>query len=206
MSEPIFASPLSHRREPTPPPGLSIAIEEITGQGAIDLRGDPADPAFLDAVRDVFGLTLPTAPRTSAAHGAVTALWLSTDQWLILVPRDEAPAMTVALSARLGDLHSLVCDVSDMRCIFRLEGDGVREVLMKGCSLDLFGAAIEPGYVKRVLFAEIAALIRVVSRQPEVFELYVFRSYADYAYDWLLKTAALGARLTLYGEQPPPAV
>jgi hypothetical protein len=34
--------------------------------------------------------------------------------------------------------------------------------------------------------SEIAALIHVVSEKPDVIDLYVFRSYANYAWDWPL--------------------
>ena len=49
-----------------------------------------------------------------------------------------------------------------MRAIIRLEGDGVRDVLLKGCSLDLLGKGYEPGTVRRLRFAEIAALLQII--------------------------------------------
>jgi sarcosine oxidase gamma subunit len=41
--------------------------------------------------------------------------------------------------------------------------------------------------VRRLRFAEIAALLHVV--EEDVFDLFVFRSYADYAWDWLVRNA-----------------
>lgn len=206
MSDPVFLSPLHHRQDEAARANLAVSMTEIADRGAIDLRGLLSDDAFTAAVRDVLGLALPATPRTSEHHEAVTALWLSTDQWLILVPRAEAPALTAALTTRLAGIHSLACDVSDMRCIIRLEGNGAREILMKGCSLNLLGDDIQPGFVKRVLFAEIGALVRVVAIDPDSIELYVFRSYAEYAWEWLLKTGRETARLKLFGEQIAPAL
>ena len=108
------------------------------------------------------------------------------------------------LRLRLKGQHVAITDVSDMRAVIRLEGDGVREVLLKGCSLDLLGKGYEPGTVRRVRFAEIAALIQVIDAQT--IELYVFRSYASYAWDFLTVTANAAARVQLFGEQTAPAV
>ncbi len=48
-------------------------------------------------------------------------------------------------------------------------------------------------------FAEIAALLHVV--EDEVFDIYVFRSYADYAWEFLLATAREPAKIRLFGKQ-----
>lgn len=201
MSEPSFMSPLAHR---DPAQDLSIGLSEITGRGMIDLRGLTGDRKFLAAARDVLGTDLPKAPRTSASWGDMRALWLSTDQWLILCPRPKAGEVAAALRTALGSTHSLAVDVSDMRTILRLEGDGTREVLLKGTSLDLLGAGYAAGTVRRLRFAEIAALLHVVSETPDVIDLYVFRSYADYAWDFLLKAARTGAEVGLFKAQTVP--
>jgi sarcosine oxidase subunit gamma len=108
------------------------------------------------------------------------------------------------LRAALAGIHSLAVDVSDMRAIMRLEGQGVREVLLKGCSLDLMGDGYVPGTVRRVRFAEIAALLHVV--EPQVIDLYVFRSYADYAWAFILAAAREPAAVRLFGKQTAPPV
>ncbi len=55
-------------------------------------------------------------------------------------------------------------------------------------------------------FAEIAALLHVVSEKPDVIDLYVFRSYADYAWDWFLANARSDAAVTLFGAQDTPPI
>ncbi len=196
MSELYVESPLAHREAPQ---GLSIGLREIADRGMIDLRGSAADKKFMAAAKKVLGLDLPKAPRSSASWGDVKALWLSIDQWLILCPRAKANELTAALVAELGSIHSLAVNISDMRAVLRLEGEGVREVLLKGSSLDLLSEDYAPGTVRRMRFAEIAALLHVV--EDTVFDIYVFRSYADYAWDFLLATARAPAAVKLFGNQ-----
>ncbi len=195
MVEPQFNSPLAHRAAEE---NVSIELHEITTRGMIDLRGLGTDRKFLAAAKEVLGLDLPKAPRTSSAWGDLKALWLSPDQWLILCAREKAPALQAELSKALEGIHALAVDVSDMRCIIRLEGEGVRETLMKGCSLDLLSEDYEPGTVRRVRFAEIAGLINIV--EEHVIDLYVFRSYADYTWDFLLKAARVGSEVRLFAK------
>ena len=199
MSELYVESPLAHREAPQ---GLSIELREITDRGMIDVRGSAHDKKFMAAAKKVLGLDLPKTPRTSVSWGDVKALWLSIDQWLILCSRSKAVELTSALKTELGNIHSLVVDVSDMRAVLRLEGDGVREVLLKGSSLDLLGEDYAPGTVRRMRYGEIAALLHVV--EDTVFDVYVFRSYADYAWDFILATARAPAKVSLFGMQGAP--
>ena len=193
MLEPQFESALAQRAEPT---NTYVDLREITTRGMIDLRGLASDRKFMAAVKTTLGVDLPKAPRTSHSFGDVKVLWLSPDQWLILCAREKVPSLTAELQAALAGLHSLVVDVSDMRSIIRLEGEGAREVMMKSTSLDFTDEDFTAGYVRRVRFAEIAALFNIV--EDNVIDVYVFRSYANYAWDFLLKAARKGSEVGLF--------
>lgn len=199
MAELYFESALAHVAAPQ---GLSVGMREIADRGMIDLRGIASNAKFMAAAKEALGLDLPKKPRTSASWGDIKVLWLSIDQWLILCPRAKAAGLLESLRKALGPIHSLAADVSDMRAVIRLEGEGSREILMKGCSLDLLNDEYVPGTARRMRFAEIAALLHVV--QEDVFDIYVFRSYADYAWEFLLATAREPARVKLFGKQPAP--
>jgi sarcosine oxidase, subunit gamma len=196
MSELHYESPLAHR---TQPEDLSIGMREIADRGMIDLRGLGSDRKFMAAAKLALGIELPKSPCTSVSWGEIKVLWLSIDQWLILASRSRAAELLAALNKALAGIHALAVDVSDMRAVIRLEGEGAREVLMKGCSLDLLSGEYGPGTVRRMRFAEIAALLHVI--EDGVFDVYIFRSYADYAWDYLLATAREPAQIRLFGRQ-----
>ncbi len=193
MLEPIFEPALAQRAAPK---NTFVSLREVSTRGMIDLRGLAGDRKFMAAAKSVLGVELPKAPRTSSSFGDVKVMWLSPDQWLILCAREKAPALNAALQAALAGIHSLAVDVSDMRGIIRIEGEGAREVMMKGTSLDFTDEDFAPGYVRRVRFAEIAALFNIV--QDNEIDLYVFRSYANYAMDFLAKAARNGSEVGLY--------
>ncbi len=176
-----------------------IVIEEVSDRGMIDLKGSPAAPGFCEAVASVLGLDLPLAPRSSATRGETTVLWLSIDQWLITVPDGETAQLTARLAAALVGHHALVVDLSDARSIFRIRGRGAREVVMKGASADLTHTDCRAGTVRRLSFAELAAMVHVVSDPPEVLDLYVFRSVGHYVREFLQTAAQPEARVVLWG-------
>lgn len=196
MSELLIESPLAHREAPQ---GLSIDLREIKDRGMIDLRGSTADRKFMAAAKKILGVDLPKTPRTSTSWGDVKCLWLSIDQWLVLCAKSKVDELVSALRAELAGVHSLVVDVSDMRAVMRLEGEGVREVLLKGSSLDLLSDDYKSGTVRRMRFAEIAALLHVV--EDRVFDIYIFRSYADYAWEFVLATARQSSKVKVFGNQ-----
>jgi len=196
MTELYSESALSHVAAPQ---NLSVGLREITGRGMIDLRGLASDRKFMTAAKGVLGIDLPKKHRTTASWGDSKVLWLSIDQWLILCPHARVAELLAKLRNALAGIHALAVDVSDMRAVIRLEGGGCREILMKGCSLDLLNGEYVPGTVRRMRFAEIAALLHVV--EADVFDIYIFRSYAHYAWEFLLVTAREPAKVKLFGKQ-----
>lgn len=193
MLELHTTSALAHRSEPT---NLSISIREIVGRGMIDLRGLATDKKFMKAVKDVLGFDLPKTPRTSTSWGDMKALWLSPDQWLILCAGDKTSELLNQLNSALKGIHSLAVDVSDMRAIIRLEGEYARTTVMKGTSIDLTHGDYPPGTIRRMKFAEVGALLHII--EQDVIEIYVFRSYADYTWEFLLKAARKGSEVKLF--------
>jgi sarcosine oxidase gamma subunit len=51
---------------------------------------------------------------------------------------------------------------------------------------------------------DVAALVHILALQPDVIDLYVSRSYARFAWDWIEATAGESARVGLFAAQPAP--
>lgn len=193
MLEARFESPLAGREVPA---DTYVSMREISERGMIDLRGSAADRKFMATAKSALGVDLPKQPRTTATWGDVRVFWLSPDQWLITCPRAKAQEMADQLSQDLAGVHSLAVNVSDMRAVIRLEGEGVREVVMKGTAIDLTHGDYPPGTVRRMRFAEVAALLHIV--EDNVIDIYVFRSFAQYTWDFLRKAARKGTEVRVF--------
>jgi sarcosine oxidase subunit gamma len=157
-------------------------------RGKIELRGDPADRIFMAAVGRTLDLLLPGEPNTTAGRGELAALWLGPDAWLLTCPPDALARCIDDLRAALADVHAAIVDVSDGRVGLRLAGPNARDVLAKGCPLDLHPRAFAVGRCAQSLLAKASVLLHLLDddagRGP-TFDLYVARSFAPYLWAWL---------------------
>ena len=158
-------------------------IVERPGLGQVNLRGDGAYLGFRQAVEKALGLTLPEAGHTSTA-GTVTVLWLGPDEWLV-VGEDGGDALVDLLCQALKGVDAAVTDVSDARAVIRLSGSRVRDVLAKGCTLDLHHRVFGPGQVAQSTLAKADVILFHVTGNDLAFDIHVGRSFAEYLWRWL---------------------
>ena len=190
MADPYRArTPLAHlglaaRRGGADEAGVNLG--ELTFRAQAVLRGDSGDPAFAAAVAQAVGVRPPVEPNTVAGPEDLAAgsriLWLGPDEWLVACRDGDDPAGR--LSAALAGLHAAVADVSDGRAVFALSGPNARDVLAKGCPLDLHPRAFGPGRCAQSHLAKAHVLLHQIAATP-LFEIYVHRSFADYLWHWL---------------------
>ncbi len=189
MSEPFAAeSPLAEffgsTRPPVPDEPSGAVLTERPPHGQLNLRGDPARPAFLDGVRRALGFDLPLDPNTTADADDLAALWLGPDEWLILTPNDRTAEVAGRLRAEFRAEFAAITDVSAASVVIRLTGPRVRDVLAAGCPLDLHPRAFHVGRCAQTILAKATATIVQVDDAP-TFDLFVRRSFADYVARWL---------------------
>jgi len=165
-----------------------VRLAERTDVGKIDLRGDPADRAFMAAIGRCLDMVLPTEPNTTTSKGQVTALWLGPDEWLLTCPAADTEVFMNALAEALDGVHAALTEITDGQVVIRLAGPDAREVLAKGCPLDVHRRAFTTGAAARSTLAQASVLIHLVQDGPErgpVFDLHVARSFARYLWAWL---------------------
>ena len=160
----------------------SVRITEQPVYGCLDLRLDPRNEAAGSAVAAALGAGLP-GPNAWVTAGAAQVLWQAYDEWLILSADGRQPAVAASLRSALADAHFAITDVTDLRAVFRLQGPLARDVLQKGCAVDLHPRAFGPSSCVTTAVAR----VRVTLRQVETvsYEIFVERSYAAYLRDWL---------------------
>jgi sarcosine oxidase subunit gamma len=165
-----------------------FTIQELAFRTQVNLRGDPGESAFVQAVASATGLALPLEPNTSAASELREAIWLGPDEWLITAPDGEHRSLPAALREVLNGLHHSVVDQSANRTIIEIAGSEARVVLAKGCTLDLHASTFSPPRCAQTLLAKSQVLVQCVA--GDVFRLFVRNSFADYLAEWLVDAAA----------------
>jgi sarcosine oxidase subunit gamma len=178
-------SPIGHLAAQLAATPAGVRLAELPFLTQFNLRVDPAGPAAL-AVGDVLGAGLPTRANTAVAAGDVTVLWLGPDEWLVLAPEGRQESLEKALRQAIGTEPGAVVDLSAHRTTVELTGERAREVLAKGCSLDLHPTVFAPGSCAQVLIAQAPVLLLAREGDHPAYWLLVRASFATYVADWLL--------------------
>ena len=156
------------------PAALSIA----------NLRGDPLDPAFCQAVGRALGVPLATQA-CSTTHDAQTRIvWAGPDDWFVISRLHEPAALCALLRETLQGQHCAVTDVTSGYRVLRLRGSRLREALAQGCPLDLHPKAFKVGQSAGSVFFKASVWLWQTDDVP-TFEMLVRRSFRDYVWEML---------------------
>ena len=169
------------------PEEAGAVLGEQAFWGHINLRGDPNEPAFLQAVAEVLGSELPLTPNTVAISDKLTAFWLGPNEWLLLMPSEQQEPIIEQLRAALAGVFAAVTDISSGQTVITLSGQCIRAVLAKGCTLDLHPQIFQVGQCAQTLVAKTGALLWPCDEAG--INIIVRRSFADYLWTWLIDAA-----------------
>ncbi|MBL8700646.1 MAG: sarcosine oxidase subunit gamma [Alphaproteobacteria bacterium] len=139
------------------------------------------------AIRNTFGLDLP-APLRAASSGGTTAIWVQPGMWMLSAPGHAEGAMARLVKEATGDAASIV-DQSHGKTVLTLSGARARDVMAKGCRLDLHPRAFAPGHSAVTQVAHVGCMLRQIDEVPS-YEMLVPSSFAETFFGWLTHSAA----------------
>jgi sarcosine oxidase subunit gamma len=158
----------------------TVAVAEAPPAEVLMLRIRRPDEGVMGALAGVLGATPPSTPNTTAGSDPRT-LWTAPSEWMISGRNVAALAPQIAEACE-GSVHHLA-DVGSGYSIFVVRGASARDLLAKGCSLDLHPRAFQPNRCARTLLAQVRVLIDQLSDEP-VFHIYADASYAGHLRAW----------------------
>jgi sarcosine oxidase subunit gamma len=160
----------------------TVTLVAATPASRLSLR---APELSLPSLSRALGLDLPQAPKASvtAADGRRHALWLGPDEWLVV---DEDGGDLAAAAAGATALHAAV-DVSHRNVAILVAGAGAEACLNAGCPQDLSLAAFPLGACSRTVLGKVEVVL--LRTGPASFRVEVWRSFSDYAWDFLSEAA-----------------
>lgn len=164
---------------------FKLRLRRLTGIACVNLRGNAHNVDFSGAVANATGLALPLTPNT-VVSGDCDIFWLGPDEWLLVGGQAETSRISQSLEKELLGRHASLNDLSGGLSSFRLDGKGARQLLSKGCTLDLHPSVFSIGACAQTGLAKASVLLRPLAGECD-FQLLVRRSFADYLWQWLLR-------------------
>jgi sarcosine oxidase subunit gamma len=135
------------------------------------------------------GVELPTTPNTWVPAGAGRAVWLGPDEWLLSSTTEGPEDLEARVRAAVVPLGGAATDVSAQRIGVRLTGPRVRDVLAKGCSIDLHPRVFGRGSSAQTALGQAGVVLLALSDAGDDYAVLVRSSFAGYLADWLLDAA-----------------
>lgn len=184
----------------------SVVLGVNARRGPLDGRALPDSAAFSiraapDAARFIlrgrremavsigaaWGAPLPVQPNRTVTARARVAIWLGPDEWLLVAPGEDAGALAATFERALADYpHSLV-DVSERQIGMEVEGALAARALGAGCPLDVNEVGFPQGMATRTILAKCEIVLW--RRESARFHLEIWRSFAEYAVNFLVEAA-----------------
>lgn len=160
-----------------------VVLEEFLPRALVQLNG-VSDPGSLAGVLSHLGVAGSAKPRCGLAGGSGDLLWTGADQWWVV---DREREMSAGDARELcGAADATALDLGHARTVVRVGGPMARELLAKGCPLDVDG--LEAGFCAPTRLGPFSVVLHC--RAGDCFDLYVFRSFGLAMWEWLADEAA----------------
>jgi len=135
------------------------------------------------------GVDLPTAPNSWVPTGTGRAVWLGPDEWLLTSTIGTPEELEARVGSAVLPLGGSATDVSAQRIGLRLTGARVRDLLAKGCSIDLHPRVFGRGSSAQTTLGQAGVVLLALSDAGDDYLVLVRSSFAGYLADWLLDAA-----------------
>jgi sarcosine oxidase, subunit gamma len=172
-----------------------LRVSEIAHRGVLELARSRKGAA-LDPVLAAFGIEqLPPTGASASASGSLL-LGIGPQLWLLIASDGVSPEFA---QGKLEVAFDVAVDVADAWTQFAIVGSASRDLLAKGCALDLHPRVFRQGCCAITRFAQLRC---VLHHNGVGYRLLVGRSYAVSLAEWLIEAAA---EFGLGLEVKPPA-
>ena len=178
--------------------GIVLELREVMHRSVMELA-QPRAGAALDVVFAALRIEeLPRIGKSVSVDGS-SLLGIGPGLWLLIASDDSAPHFP---GAKLVEAFEAAVETGDAWTQFAISGSVARDLLAKGCALDLHAGVFREDACAVTRFAQIRC---VLYRVRGGFRLFVGRSYAISLAEWLIEAAAefgLGLEVKAPAEAP----
>ena len=117
----------------------------------------------------------------------ITYLPMAPNQWLGVADKKKSPAFGEELAKTIAGIGH-VSEQSASRIRIRISGENARDLMARGCRLDLHPSQAGAGFTAQTVMAQVGVTIYQKSNKPE-YDLYVYSGFARSFWHWLTHTA-----------------
>ena len=167
----------------------SAAAQEEPFVSMVDLWVDAAGPGAAAAARALGITALPGTASTTATAADTTVIWFGPAEWLITSTAQGPEELESRLRDAVVEHGGAAVDVSAQRTTVRLRGAHARNVLAKGCSIDMHPSVFGSGAAVQTMLGQAAVVLMPLGDNGTDYRILVRSSFARYLAEWLIDGA-----------------
>ncbi|MEM9329902.1 MAG: sarcosine oxidase subunit gamma family protein [Pseudomonadota bacterium] len=133
-------------------------------------------------------LKIKQSPGKATLTKDFTAIPLTEGQWMLVSAKPGSDNFGDKTQSKLKK-NGYVSEQSDARVIFRLSGQRAREMMQKGCRLDLDPSVSGKGWCAQTQMAQAGVIVCQMDDKP-TYDLMVYSGFAQHFAEWLEHTGA----------------
>ena len=171
---------------------VDLEMKEIKPVMKLILRGKNKN--FITAIGKNLNMILPTEANTSTSGEALTALWLSPDEWMLL-SNNAVSVNTNTYEVEDNLINNIskvnlgaVTDVSDQFVMINIKGNKVFDLFATGSPFNFNEFKDKKGSVVQTILSHIDVIIHHI--EINEVNLLVRRSFSEHLYSWINDSAS----------------
>jgi len=161
----------------------NLSAKSIEGHGIIQVFAVNGKTAAVERALKIKG-----KPGVATVTKDYTAIPLCPGQWMLVSAKAGSDGFAAGIQAKLKK-NGYVSEQSDARVIFRLSGTRAREMMQKGCRLDLDPSVTSTGWCAQTQMAQAGVILHQVDDKP-TYDILVYSGFAQHFAEWLEHTGA----------------
>jgi len=171
---------------------VDLEMKEIKPVMKLIIRGKTKN--FITAIGKNLNMILPTEANTSTSGEALTALWLSPDEWMLVsnkVVSEDTNTYEVEdnLINNISKVNlGAVTDVSDQFVMINIKGNKVFDLFATGSPFNFNEFKDKKGSVVQTILSHIDVIIHLT--EINEVNLLVRRSFSEHLYSWINDSAS----------------
>lgn len=155
-------------------PGVTFSERRALNIIQVAAWKDQADEVVV-AIEQATGIKPSRTACSAAQADQIAAIWVGPDRWLIV--EKEIRDLEEAIRNTVNSEKAAITDQSHSRCVIRLSGNEVRNVLRKGTTLDLDASHFKAGEARTTSLFHMNGVIHCLNENT--FDIYVARSFGQ---------------------------
>jgi sarcosine oxidase subunit gamma len=172
------------------PAGPGIVLAERRGFAMVQVAAIGGETeAVRRGITTAVGLTPDAQPNRAVSSGRTTVLWVGPGRWLVVEPERADASLESLLRSALPASQAALVDLGSSRTVLRIAGRHARDLLAKGCPVDLHPRAFPAGACAQTLLGHVQMLVHAVD-DGSTLDIYVARSFGLTVWEFLTESAA----------------